>query len=404
MTAFTRSQKRKASEDSFLVVLQCLAENCWLPDWWEQDYEHLRLVSTATKILVDDMVGPDFESIVVMLNLRNGLNRESGACHYCSENRVWGGWSAEKCQTCVAANGSKGFFDACHCTELHQFDPVLLEKDPRMKSNFAELPSREQAKLLLRFCRFCTSNFLQRFENPTRVDEANDGDIRDELSVEGLAKFNLTLVEPNFLAHEFGDFGEQLLTYNRPIFNFIHNLLMIGMSVNDLGFFNAKSTSPWDIFSPWRKNFLHGQTVERDDWDYEHDSIDFSYHEHMVDEFLQAHEPADDEEIVITYGDEEGEGLTASQIRYIPRVLYHCVVNSNDKWAEELLGPRIAASIDFYRPAWMTLCENDIALNWMPCLGGEESDYEPPDEFLEGYKPRRKLIGYACGLDMYSYD
>ena len=395
MVAFTRSGKRKASEELFLVVMQCLTNNGWLPATWEQDYEHLRLVSTATKTLVDNAVEGLFEEIVEMLNLRNGLNRETGACHYCFVNGSWiCPWSPDKCQTCVAAKGRAQFLDGCHCPDLHQFDPILLEKDPRLKGNFAKLPSRDRAKLLLQFCRFCTSNFLQRFEHPTKDDDNED----EYPSVEGLTSFNLTLVEPRFLEHEFGDFGEQLKTFNRPIFNFIHNLLMIGMNVNDLGFHEARSNV--DKFSPWRELFLYGKEAERTDWDYEHDWIVFCFHEHMVDEFLQVHQPAEHEEIVITYGDKEGQGLTKSQIEFIPKVLHQCIVNSSDDWAQVLLGPHVAASIDLYHPARMTLWENDISLRWMPCLGGEESDYEPPDEFLDGYNPRRKLISYACGLDM----
>jgi len=396
MVALTRSRKRTASEELFQKVIQCLAEEGWLP-WWEDEHQHLRLVSTMTKITVDHISGPDFESIVEMLNLRNGFNRESGACDYCAHN-IFFFRDETKCQTCIATKVGGELFFVCNCKESHRFAPILWENDPRLDKNFTELPPREQVKQLLQFCRFCVSNFLQRF-----VVEHDDGEDEDKDDDRDSSTYNLTLVEPTFLAHDFGDFGEQLRTYNRPIFNLLHNLLMIGMNVNDLGFFEAQNTIA--SFSPWRETFLYGQDVEREDYDYEHDgSLHFDYHEHMVHEFLQVHQPPEDEEIVITYGDEEGQGLTASQIRYVPKVLHQCIVNSIDSRALELLGPRISASIDLYRPAWTTLCENDISLQWMPCLGGlDDSNYEPLNSF-EGYNPRMQHISFAFGLDMFDHE
>lgn len=159
--AFTRSRKRKASEELFQKVVQCLAEEGWLP-WWQEEHQNLRLVSTMTKITVDQVAGPDFESIVEMLDLRNGFNRESGACDYCDDNRFFRG-DVTKCQTCITTKVGGEFYGVCSCTEAHRFAPILLEKDPRLNRSFTELPPREQAKQLLQFCRFCVSNFLQRF-------------------------------------------------------------------------------------------------------------------------------------------------------------------------------------------------------------------------------------------------
>jgi hypothetical protein len=390
MPAFTRSRKRKASEEVFMMALQFVAENGWLP-WTKAEHENLRLVSRSAKMTVDEAAGPHFEEIVDMLNRSNGFNRESGACHYCTVNRRWSmtpSEKQEKCQTCVAK-----MFGACNCPEDHRFPPILLKMDPRLNSNFALLSSRERAKRLLRFCRWCVSNFLQRFENKQDEEDYNTMD--------------LTLVDPDFSYHDFGDFGEQLKEFNRPIFNLLHNLLFIGMNVNDLGFFEATSTSPWDVFSPFRTTFLYGSDAEEVDKDYEHNMIYKTMvdnHEEMVHEFLQVHQPAKEEEIVVTYGDEEGQGLTASQVRYIPEVIRRCIGNSIHPWAQELLGPQVAASIDIYHPAWTTLCENDISLEWMPCLGGDDDSSYAPLESFDGYNPRTRLISHACGLDMYAYD
>eukprot|EP00977_Amphora_coffeiformis_P019972 scaffold7729_cov172-Amphora_coffeaeformis.AAC.1 len=58
----------------------CVGDNGWLPPWWEDDRQNLRLVSRTTKITLDEKVGLDFESIVEWINARNGFHRESGGC------------------------------------------------------------------------------------------------------------------------------------------------------------------------------------------------------------------------------------------------------------------------------------------------------------------------------------
>ena len=389
MASSTLSRKRKLSEELFPKVFECLAENGWLPPFWEDDHSNLRLVSRMAKTTIDKFEGPDFESIVKLLNHLNGFNRESGGCDYCSNNRSLFG-DKKMCQTCIATKLGGDIHGVCECTKKHRFAPILWEKDPRLNKNFTNLPLREQAKRLLQFHRFCVSNFLQCFV--LEDDDEEDDD---------LPQYDLTLVEPDgLMSVDMGDFGEQMKTHNRPIFNLIHNLLKIGISKNDLGFFEPMTTSPLSTFSPWRETFLYGLAADLDDPALSSFG-EFHSVKSAVYKFLQVHRPSADEEIVVTYGDKEGEGLTVSQIKLIPRVLDLCIENSVDPWALHYLGPRLYFSIDIYRPALATLQQNYLTLNWMPCLGDPDT-YQPLTSF-EGYNPRMQHVR-LFGLDMFDHN
>ena len=52
--------------------------------------------------------------------------------------------------------------------------------------------------------------------------------------------------------------------------------------------------------------------------------------------------------------------------------------------------------------AWVTILQNCLALNWIPCLGDPDT-YEPLTSFEE-YNPRMQRISYAVGLDMFDHN
>ena len=97
-----------------------------------------------------------------------------------------------------------------------------------------------------------------------------------------------------------------------------------------------------------------------------------------------------------------GNDYTLSQIQRIPETIRRCIEFSIDTEAVALLGEGIAESIDVYRVLRETYKNNAKELGfleWMPCFGGSEDDFEPLTDFSD-YNPgeTKHILGTGLAL------
>jgi len=382
-------KRLKTTDVSPLSIFDIVAENGWCI--WHStvsDHSKLRLVSRKMKMVVDQphRGGPDFPAIVQLLNDRNRFDLDEGHCDHCHVNQdKWnsgmsfcsstGRWEEvppqvpvdEQCRTCAA---SKGDYQLdCTCKERHRYGPVVLDKDPRLSSDqpFDDLSPREQAGRLLKFHRWCVSNFLTQ-----EYGEEQD----------------LTLAETKMLYGGMRLMGE-LDQYNHRLCNFIHHLLFIGWAHKDL---SLSACAP-GTFSPYRECFLGGESAP---WDGGHRDTFTD----ITECFLGIHTPKKYEQAFISPFSRET--YSVSQIQYLPETIRRCVENTVDNEAVDLLGERIAASIDIYRLVRETYDndEEDLlkSVDWMPCFGEDDFQHEKSD-----YNPRATHID-CTGLLVCPYE
>jgi len=371
---------------SHMPILQMVAENGWFP--WNTDesscqnldYSNLRLVSKDMKEHMDNPTngGPDFEDIVSFLDLKNGFDDDEGFCDHCYSNE------GVDCDTCE----DDGYnYSCCNCKKSHRYGPALLQLDPRLNPNveFQTLSLRYRAKLLLQFIRQVASNFHAEY-----YDEWDKINARLVLNCENEFEDenpDLTMIDPQMMYWETAVFVNQFKEYNPSYYNFIHHLLFTGWAGNDC------YSSPGSC-SPFRGRLI-GDKKDYNDWNGGHREW---FHE-MWECFMCLHK-SDEEKTIpprsMLLGSWHESNYSLSQIQYLPETIRRCVMNCVDKEAETLLGKSIADSIDIYRLVRETYASfgGDYlkAIQWMPCLGVSEEEYEPLDSF-EGYNPQHKRFG-----------
>ena len=382
----TRKNERQRVEQELLEILDLVAGNGWFPWHGEnadgsKDHNSLRLVSKGVKKLVDQPShgGPDFGKIFALLDNRNrfDMSDESGFCHHCHE--FWNAPEDERCDTCAVYKGE--WHEDCECKKDHRFGPVLLKMDPRLqKANFAKLSLRERVKKLLGFHQWCVSNFLKKFPRAGMYGD-------------------LGAIDSNMI-NLGGDFSSEMAQYNTKTNNFMCNLMFIGWAHKGL----SLSAIPPGTYDPYRSAFL-GQ-LNAEDWNGGHRE---TFHE-ISTCFVECHQPAPGEKPLSPDGWRHclGEGLTLSQIQFIPEIIRRCVRNSVDTEAKSLLGYKLASSIDLYLPARETLHlyegTNALQIKWMPGFGMSKEDYVPLTTY-EGYNPQHDHItctGLEPGLEPFA--
>ena len=390
-TMMTRAAKRRRVEDQFLDALTVVAADGWFP-WWQAAFttssssadgngEHdgvtgshaaLRLVSKTVRDLVDrpSHGGADFDKIWELLDNRNrfdiGAGEHGGYCAHCY---ALGGMSSDApddeppCEACE----KNSYYEDCSCEKDHRFEPVVRAMDPRLlnEEDFQAMPLRERVARLLRFHRWCVSNFLQKKGFTT----VHGGDA------------DLTEVDPNMWQGRSGLCAE-MERFNPKTHAFLHNLLFVGWAHKGL----SLSVVPPGTYDPYR-HYLLGQ--DDDYWNGGHRD---TFHE-ISTSFFECHRPAPGEEPLEPdeWNFYLGHGLALSQIQHIPETIRRCVDHSRDAEAVRLLGDRLASSIDLYRPARATLRKyegtGELDIQWMPGLGMPREAYVPLSSY-EGYNPR----------------
>ena len=370
---------------SHMPILQMVAENRWFP-WNDNeangqnpDYSNLRLVSKDMKIHLENPThgGPDFESIVSFLDLKNGFDDDEGFCNHCFS----GIEGEDVCDTCGDIDGECNY-DSCKCKKSHRYGPVLMKLDPRLNPNvkFRTLPLRTRAKLLLQFLRQVASNFHAKYYDEwIKIKLKANGYYMDWVDGEP----DLTMISTGMIGGDL--FNDQMKEYNLPFYNFIHHLLFTGWADNDC------YTSP-GTRTPFRGRLI-GDGEDYNDWNGGHRE----WFGEMLECFLCLHKSDEEKTIpqqsmLRTSWERQ---YTLSQIQYLPETIRRCVMNCVDKEAEGLLGKSIADSIDIYRLVMETyhVCEDELKIiQWMPCFGVPISDFEPMDTF-EGYNPLNERFG-----------
>jgi hypothetical protein len=251
----TRATKRRRVEHQFLDALNVVVANGWFPWWhaaftssagnWEHDGSHatLRLVSKTIRDLVDrpSHGGADFDQIWELLDNRNrfdiGAGEHGGYCAHCYAKGMGRASSAPDDESpCEACENS--YYDDCSCEKDHRFEPVVREMDPRLldEDAFEAMPLRERVARLLRFQRWCVSNFLQQkgFIDTVHGDDAD-----------------LTEVDTNMCEGKSGLCAE-MKQFNPKTYAFLHNLLFVGWAHKGL----SLSVMPPGTYDPYRPNLL----------------------------------------------------------------------------------------------------------------------------------------------------
>jgi hypothetical protein len=376
------SETKENAADPELVdptqIIAMVATNGWFP--WQDvekmqqnpDYSNLRLVSKEMKRMMDkpSCGGPNFDVIAAFLDCKNGFDDDDeGFCDHCFLNE------GERCDTCQGYN-----YECCPCKEPHRFGDSIRKLDPRLGfgDQFKELPARQRAKLLLRFLVRVSSNFHCHIYSQWQKQWENDWQMQweNELTNEP----DLTLVDPRMWNPEGGLLSE-MQQYNLPFYNFIHHMLFIGWAENDT------YCSPGSC-SPYRGEFLQDKRLSQCGWNGGHREL----FDDIINCFLRLHK-SDDTRVVRQNrgrGYEFEEPYTLSQIQYLPETIRRCVENIVDEKARTLLGRPIADAIDLYRLVGSTyqLRQEELSqIEWMPCFGMEEEEYEPLDDF-SGYNPQ----------------